>query len=395
VYLKHLSLRNFRNYQELELEAPPGLVVLHGENGQGKSNLLEAVYLLALTRSHRAENERELVRFEALTEIPYARVLGVARRSNQSEVSVQVDMALFAPDTTPSSQQGAGRLRKSIRVNGVPRLASTAIGAIAAVSFAAEDIGLITGPPAGRRHFLDIMASQVDRGYVRASQRYQKVLTQRNHLLRRIKEGAAKTGELAFWDGELCSQGAKILLWRAGLVSDLAPLANQAYQELAQGGEGLEVRYEPNVEPASTEEEQARLFQERLSSLRPREVAVGQTQAGPHRDELRILVRDRELSLYGSRGEARSAALALRLAETELLTRRLEEEPILLLDDVLSELDDFRAGRVLERAARAQQAFLTTASLQQHPKAARQAAVVLEVRGGRLIPEKTAGPPGP
>ena len=117
---------------------------------------------------------------------------------------------------------------------------------------------------------------------------------------------------------------------------------------------------------------------------------MGQTQAGPHRDDLRLLVRDRELGLYGSRGEARSAALALRLAQTDLLTRRLEEEPILLLDDVLSELDDFRAGRVLERAARAQQAFLTTASLEQHPQAARQAAVVLAVRGGRLSVEETA-----
>ncbi|MCH8346871.1 MAG: AAA family ATPase [Chloroflexi bacterium] len=212
MYLKHLSLRNFRNYQELELEVPPGLVVLHGENGQGKSNLLEAVYLLALTRSHRAESERELIRFEALSEMPYTRILGVARRSNQTEVSVQVDMALYAPDATPNAQHGAGRLRKSIRVNGIPRLASTAIGAIAAVSFAAEDIGLVTGAPAGRRHFLDVMASQVDRGYVRALQRYQKVLTQRNHLLRRIQEGSAKTGELAFWDLELCSQGAKILL---------------------------------------------------------------------------------------------------------------------------------------------------------------------------------------
>ena len=384
MYLKHLSLRNFRNYQELELEAPPGLLVLHGENGQGKSNLLEAVYLLALTRSHRAESERELIRFEALSEMPYTRILGVARRSNQTEVSVQVDMALYAPDATPNAQHGAGRLRKSIRVNGIPRLASTAIGAIAAVSFAAEDIGLVTGAPAGRRHFLDVMASQVDRGYVRALQRYQKVLTQRNHLLRRIQEGSAKTGELAFWDLELCSQGAKILLWRARLVSDLAPLARQAYQELAQGGEGLELLYEPSVEPASTEEEQARLFQERLGSLRPREVALGQTQAGPHRDDLRLLVRGRELGVYGSRGEARSAALALRLAETELLTLRLEEEPILLLDDVLSELDDFRAARVLQRATRAQQAILTTANLGQHPQAARQAAMVLAVHGGRV-----------
>ena len=241
MYLKHLGLRNFRNYQELELELPPGLVVVYGGNGQGKSNLLEAAYLLALTRSHRAESERELVRFEALEELPYTRVVGVVRRREDTEVRVQVDMALSPPSATPDGDPG-GHLRKRIRVNGVPKLASEAVGAVTMVPFAAEDIEMATGPPAGRRRFLDILASQIDRRYVRALQSYQKVLTQRNHLLRRLREGASSPEELPFWDAELCTQGAYIIQWRVELVAHLAPLAAQAYQGLAGEREALEVR---------------------------------------------------------------------------------------------------------------------------------------------------------
>ena len=388
VYLKHLSLRNFRNYRELELHLPPGLVALHGENGHGKSNLLEAVYFLALTRSHRAEAERELVRFEALEELPYTRVLGSAQRIGDRTVSVQIDMGL-SPPTNANGRGPGGSLRKSIRVDGIPRLASTAVGAISVVSFAAEDIALVTGPPAGRRRFLDVLASQTDRGYLRALQRYQRVLTQRNHLLRRIRERSAQPEELVFWDAELSAQGARILLWRRDIVLGLAPLAGRAYQEMAPSGETLDLGYVPSVEPDAPELELAQRFQQRLASLRPREIALGQTLAGPHRDDLRLLVRGRGVGVYGSRGEARSTALALRIAESELLAQRTGEEPVLLLDDVLSELDAYRAQRVLERALRAQQALLTTANLEQHPDVARQASTTLLVREGVVIPAPT------
>jgi DNA replication and repair protein RecF len=384
MYLKHLTLRNFRNYRGLELELPPGLVVLYGDNGQGKSNLLEAVSLLALTKSPRAESEREIICFQSLEELPYTRVAGTARRRSGDETAVVIDLALPPPGTVPLSDPSATHLQKSVRVDGIPRRASDAVGTIPAVSFAAEDIGLVTGPPAARRRFLDILASQIDRHYLRALQVYQRVLTQRNHLLRRLQEGSAKPQELAFWDGELCAQGSRIIQWRHDLVAALAPLAAQAYEELAQGGEALEMRYLPSVEAES--QELTHRFQERLAAMRAREVPLGQTLVGPHRDDLKLLLDARDVGVYGSRGQARSVALALRLAEAQHLAQRLGEEPILLLDDALSELDAPRRARVLKRAHRVQQTLLTTTDPERYPESARQAAAFFRVHGGTVTP---------
>ena len=388
MYLSHLSLRNFRTYEELELELPPGLCVLYGENGQGKSNLMEAVYLLALTKSHRADSERDVIRFEALQELPYTRIVGAVRLQDGAEVTVQVDMALPPPGVAaPGVQPGvAAHLQKRIRVNGVPRLASAAMGAVSAVLFSAEDIFLVTGRPAGRRRFLDVLTSQMDQGYLRTLQTYQRVLTQRNQLLRRLGDGSVAPQELEFWDGELCAQGAHLMLGRQEAVAALAPLASREYERLSSGGEALELRYEPTVEPSASPQELEARLRERLEALRRREVQAGQSLVGPHRDELRLLVEEREVGSYGSRGQARLTALVLRLAEAELLTRRLGEEPILLLDDAFSELDARRREQVLERACQAQQALITIVDLAQHPQARKAAAALHHVQRGSVSP---------
>ena len=383
MYLRHLSLRNFRTYEELELELPPGLCVLYGENGQGKSNLMEAVYLLALTKSHRAESEREVIRFESLQELPYTRIVGAVRRQDSAEVIVQVDMALPAPGVQPGV---AGHLQKRIRVNGVPKLASAAMGAVNAVIFSAEDIFLVSGPPAGRRRFLDVLTSQMDQGYLRTLQTYQRVLTQRNQLLRRLGDGSAAPQELEFWDGELCTQGVRLMQGRQEAVEALAPLASREYERLSSGGEVLKLRYEPTVETSASTQELERRLRERLEALRRREVQAGQSLVGPHRDELRLLVDEHEVGNYGSRGQTRLTALVLRLAETELLTRRLGEEPILLLDDAFSELDARHREQVLERACQAQQALVSIVDLAQHPQIREAAAALLQVQRGSVSP---------
>ena len=217
MHLTHLALKNFRNYAGTELTLGPGLTVFRGGNAQGKSNLLEAVAMLALTKSTRAEQERDVIRFASLEETPYTRVSGTAQRQGGATVEVQVDMAL-AP-----GERGALVFQKSLRVDGVPKPAGQAVGAIAAVLFSADDLTIVTGAPANRRRYLDVLLSQADRGYLRALQQYQRVITQRNQLLRRIREGLARTPELGYWDGELCRLGAQVTVRRRDAVDALAP----------------------------------------------------------------------------------------------------------------------------------------------------------------------------
>ena len=386
MHLTHLTLRNFRNYRSLDLELAPGLVVLAGDNAQGKSNLLEAVYLLALTKSHRAENDRETVRIQSLEDEPYTRVAGAARLRDGSDLRVQVDMALPMPGSAPGLGPGGGTLRKSLRVNRTPKPAAEVVGMLSAVLFSAEDIALVYGPPAGRRRFLDVLLSQMSRDYLRTLQGYQKVLAQRNHLLRRIADGHARPDELSFWDEELCTRGGQVVQARDGAVKALAPLAADIHTSVASPEPALSVVYGTRVEPGESAEETAQRLRERLEQRRRQELHLRQTVVGPHRDDLHLLLDGREADTYGSRGQSRTVALALRLAEARLLASRRGEEPLLLLDDALAELDEARRERVLEMAGASEQALLTTIGSAEHASLSSRARTWLRVRDGTVSP---------
>ncbi|MBI4336975.1 MAG: DNA replication/repair protein RecF [Chloroflexi bacterium] len=357
--LRHLSLRSFRNYSTLELDVPPGLSIFCGANAQGKTNLLEAVALLSLTKSPLAESDREVVPLAAHGAGGFTRVEGLFQRKGGTEVRVGVDL-LWPPTqglgTPPTGPQG---LRKRISVNHLPRGATEAVGTINAVLFTANDLQLVKGPPAERRRFLDTLISQMDRPYLRSLQRYQKVLAQRNHLLRLLAESKASPDELIFWDDQLCAEGAAIMVRRQQAVGDLAGFLAARYQELSPQGHPLRLAYQPTVPTAEGRHAQAAALRERLEAGRHREIAFGQTLVGPHRDELAFSLGDMDVGTYGSRGQARLVALALRLAEACLLTHERGESPILLLDDVLSELDGPHRQQVLRAAREAEQTLLT------------------------------------
>ena len=359
--LTHLSLYRFRTFPELDLDLPGGLLLFHGHNGAGKSNLLEACYLLAITKSYRAGNERELLSFAARTqeEVPFVRVAGTAQSAAGKQMRVEV--ALLWRDT-PGATDASGALSKRIRVNGLPSRASEALGAVSAVLFTVDDLEIVIGPPAARRRFLDILLCQLEPAYLRALQRYQQVLLQRNHLLRMVRDGRSQAGELEFWDAELARHGATITERRAALLHELASLASELYAEVASGQEALGVSYQPSL--TWSQADASTLVDVMLRSLaegRKREVAAGQTLLGPHRDDVKFTVGGVMLAAYASRGQARGVALALRLAEARVIARVRGEEPVLLLDDLLSELDPARRRQVLAAAARADQAILTTA----------------------------------
>ena len=353
MYISHLRLTNYRNFTDLSLKLPPGLVVLSGANAQGKTNLLEAAYLLAIAKSYRTNVERELISW-ATQKTPEAGTAGMEQTIVDGEVERRDDTVRVIVGLHASSFTGAGGalVSKRIKVNGGSTSASGLVGWVNAVLFTASDIELVYGSPSQRRRFLDILLSQVDRSYLRTLQRYQRVLTQRNHLLRLIREGRASGEELGFWNGELLREGTSLIIHRGDAVDRLAPLTAHAYGALSNGEE-LSMKFRPSLHSEQ--------FEQSLAERKNEEIRAGMTLAGPHRDDLEINLNGMPAGTYSSRGQARSIALGLRLAEAIFLKEQRDDEPVLLLDDVLSELDSYRRQSVLEEAAGYQQALVTTA----------------------------------
>ena len=368
IYISHISLTNFRNYARLELDLQPGMILFEGENGAGKSNLLEAMYLLAVARSPRASTERELVRRSNGEGEFYTQVAANVERQDDS-VNLQINFrSVSAPPAAGANTATTPRLmsvQKYFRVNGAPRRASTLIGHLNAVMFSADDLEIVYGAPSVRRRYLNILISQTDREYLGAIQRYERVLRQRNHLLRQIRDGSARINELAFWDDELVKEGICIVAQRLAAVRLLSEGANPMYARLSGGSETLAVSYQPNValpDGADVSRDSiAELMGAKLKEQRRQELARGITVTGPHRDDLALTLDGMEAAAFASRGQTRTAVLALKLAEAEYLKRRRGQEPVILLDDVLSELDAARREQVLGHAAQYHQALITTA----------------------------------
>ena len=365
MYLERLTLLNFRNYRQLEMGPPRGPSVLYGDNAQGKTNFLEAVYLLSIAKSFRADNERQVVNREGAQSEGQALVAGLFRTRNEAldiRVGLQCLWPLDADRVAAEEDASQYQVRKRIQVNGTPSTAAQMMGLAPAVLFTATDIDLVSGPPAERRRFLDILISQVNRQYLRSLQRYQRVLYQRNQLLKLLREGRASREELAFWNEELVKEGAFIMRCRREALSAIAVLARERLRSLTSGDEFLEVRYAPSA-PLDEAGDGESALAGALEAEGERERALGITIVGPHRDDVRLLIDGTDTATYASRGQARTIGLALRLAEAAYLTDLKGEEPVLLLDDVLSELDPSRRQQVMEAALAHEQALITTVDL--------------------------------
>lgn len=345
-------------------------MLLEGENGQGKSNLLEAIYLLSIAKSPRASADRELIRRYPTEDEIYSRVSANVERDGDP-LRVQIDFRSTPVPAENEAGQPAKRgleaisVQKYFRVNGIPRRASTLVGQLNAVMFSADDLELVHGSPTVRRRYLDILISQLDSQYLRGLQRYHRVVSQRNHLLRMVREGQASRNEMAFWDDELVKEGKYIMAQRLITIGKLSEVAAPIHRELSGNGESLEMSYEPNVNisESNSEDDIAEDIREAIESRRQREFAQGVTVSGPHRDDLLLLIDGMDVGTYASRGQARTVVLAMKLAEASYLKTQRHQEPILLLDDVLSELDTVRRAHVLERASQYQQSFVTTADV--------------------------------
>ena len=368
----NLSLTNFRSYRRLELPLGDGLTVVVGDNAQGKSNLLEALYLLAIGKSYRASTERDLVSWEAAQVQGYAIAAAtLAGEQGQTELRIGLDC-----------MEGA-RAQKRVRINGIPKRASDLVGVMSAVLFSPEDIELVFGPPSVRRRYLDVLLAQVSRRYVQTLSRFQRVLLQRNALLRAMRDGRANESELAFWDDSLASEGAVVMAERWRSMKSLSDLIGSAFARLSGGG-NLAVAYAATAPPTEDGDSAAGIVNA-LRASRSRERALGMTMVGPHRDDLRLTLGGVEAARHASRGQARLIALAMRLGEARLLAERRGEPPLLLLDDVLSELDRRRRALVLEEACGYPQTIVTSADADALPDSYLSGARRLRVEAGQVL----------
>jgi DNA replication and repair protein RecF len=359
VRLEDLLITDYRNLQRVELRLTPGNTAFVGENAQGKSNLLEAIYLLATMRIARAETDVQVVRRDAMSDVlPAARVVATVARA---EGPLKLELTVLA---RPGANGPVAT--KTVKVNGVARRLSQAVGRMTAVLFTAEDLAMITGPPSLRRRYLDMTLVQVDPSYAGARSRFERILTQRNSLLKRIREGLAKRDELRFWDDGLAKDGGLLFQRRAAALGVTAGHAAEAHDHLAPG-EKLTIRYKPGMEIRGdvrfSEAETEEWYAASLAGGTERDVAAGMTLTGPHRDDVQFILDGLEASGFASRAQQRTIALSLRLAEARFLTDERGDSPILLLDDILSEMDANRRRSVFTAIGDVEQMLLTGTDL--------------------------------
>jgi DNA replication and repair protein RecF len=383
VLLKRLHLRHFRTYQKLDLRLGAGVTLLHGPNGAGKTNVLEAVFVLATTKSFRTRTDRELIGWGEQEEggPRFARLEGAAEAQGGP---VRVDMVIAEQQMRAGSLEPG--VRKQFKLNGSSKRAADVVGEIKAVLFSPDDVALVTGSPSGRRRYMDLTLCQIDHRYLRLLQEYSRVLVQRNALLQRLRGRPEPASLLEFWDEKLIATGVEIMATRKGMLRILDDFAREAYADIAGLGEELRMVYRPSLEEAAAaaDAQLADLFRRRLGQLQTKEIYQGMTLCGPHRDDLQFLVEGRDASCFGSRGQQRSIALALRLAELRYMTNRTSEQPILLLDEAMSELDDERRQLLLQLMETHPQVLATTANLGAFPAEFQERATLLGVENGEI-----------
>jgi DNA replication and repair protein RecF len=350
VLLTRLSIAGLRSYATLDASFTAGPQLVVGPNAAGKTTLLEAIVLLAWGRSHRTSADAELVRWGD----DLARIEGVAGRET-------IEVALVRPGS-----EGAARgARKRIRVNGVARRAAGLVGLLRTVVFAPEEMLLVVGSPGLRRAAVDQLATQRSPTYAHDLATYTRTLQQRNSLLRAIREEQASRDELRFWDGSFLDAGGAIVAERLKLLDDLGGPLARAHAEIAPdeaGAARLGVGYVTNA-PALPGESPRDALARRLVETAEKEIWNGSTLIGPHRDDLVFTLDGRDMAGFASRGQQRTAILAFKLAELDLLTAQDGRPPLLLLDDVFSELDPDRRAHLVRRIAGLPQAFVTTTTL--------------------------------
>jgi DNA replication and repair protein RecF len=405
--LTQITISNFRNYTQLDLKLPAGPILLHGDNAQGKTTLLEAIYYLATSKSPHGTSDRQLLNWYANgpeNPIAVGRLTATVQPAGDArprKLEIRLIRELGGPN--------GSTFRREVLVNGVKVRLMDLLGNLNVVLFLPEDVGLVTASPSERRRYMDITLCQVNRRYCRALAQYNKVLSQRNALLKTLQERRGGRHELTPWNLKLAELGSILMHQRALLITDLDRRAGEIHH-LTGEEESMRLVYQPQVESnagdpddaaASVYGEEAaadpaawlqgespamiaQALSEMLEANAVQELQRGVTLIGPHRDDLRFLVNGHDVADYGSRGQQRTAVLALKLAEVEWMEVQSRERPVLLLDEVLAELDQTRRAYLLERIGGAEQSLLTATDPGMFTGEFLSQATRMEVAGGRV-----------
>ena len=343
MYIEKIKLENFRNYEKEEIEFDKNVNIIYGDNAQGKTNILESVYLTGTTKSHRGTKDKDLIKF--------------GEEESHIETVVEKRGVPFKIDIHLKKNSPKG-----IAINKIPiKRASELFGIINIVFFSPEDLNIIKNGPAERRRFLDSELCQLDKIYLFHLSNYNKALVQRNALLRQMAGDSTLSDMLQMWDDQLITNGEKIIALRKQFIEEIGAIAKEIHKKLTNEEETLVLIYEPEV----TEEE----FANKLRQARSRDIAAKMTTVGPHRDDICFMIqrpgKDAEdVRKYGSQGQQRTSALSLKLAEIELVKQKIKDSPIILLDDVLSELDRKRQKQLLD-SIEGMQTILTCTGLEE------------------------------
>ncbi|NLJ89383.1 MAG: DNA replication/repair protein RecF [Clostridiales bacterium] len=322
MYVKELKLSNFRNYDNLSIQFDNGINILYGDNAQGKTNILEAIYFCGTTKSHKGSKEKEIIKINEKE----SHIKMILDRDN---VSHKIDMHLRR------------NKKKGVAINGIPiKKTSELFGIINIVFFSPEDLNLIKNGPAERRKFIDFELCQLDKVYLHNLTNYNKTIVQRNNLLKQISFNKNLLDTLCIWDNQLIKYGTAIIQRREHFINQLNEIVFNIHSKLSGGKENLILKYEPSVSIKD--------FADKLKVVRDKELKTQVTAIGPHRDDMIFLNGDIDLRKFGSQGQQRTCALSVKLAEIELVKKVINNKPVLLLDDVLSELDSNRQNYLLD-----------------------------------------------
>ena len=322
MYIESVQLKNFRNYESLELDLSPGTNIFYGNNAQGKTNILEAIYLCGTTKSHKGSKDKDMIRLGE--DEAHIRMMG-----NRDELSYKIDMHLRKNKA------------KGVAINGLPiKKASELFGVVNLVFFSPEDLNIIKNGPGERRRFLDLELCQLDKIYLTDLASYNHIVNQRNKLLKDIYVQPSLKSTLEIWDMQMAEYGRRIIEKRREFIRELNETVRKIHYNLTGGLEELEVIYEPSSEAEGLESA--------ISSNRERDMRMKLTSVGPHRDDLCVMANGIDIRRYGSQGQQRTAALSLKLSEIYIVKSKIKDTPILLLDDVLSELDSSRQNYLLD-----------------------------------------------
>lgn len=361
--IRSIELRSFRNYGTAEISFDPGTNILYGDNAQGKTNILEAAYLSGTTKSHRGSRDKEMIRFgenEA-----HIRTL-----VEKKEKTYQIDMHL--------RERGA----KGVAINRLPiKRAAELFGILNIVFFSPEDLNIIKNGPAERRRFLDLELCQLDKLYLADLSAYNRVLNQRNHLLKDMSFRPELSDTLPVWDAQLLDYGKRIIAKRRQFVEQLNLIITEIHAKISGGREQLILQYEPNIDDC--------FFEDELLRVKPRDCKLCQTTVGPHRDDLLFSVGGIDIRKYGSQGQQRTAALSLKLSEIDLVKHSIGDTPVLLLDDVLSELDSNRQNYLLNSIADIQ-TIITCTGLEEFVKNRFHINRIFQIREGAVYEKESA-----